>query len=1231
MSDHGDLRRQDREARLRARREFVRPLALEAGAGTGKTATLVQRIVAWCLGPGFERQRGAGGSIPERVLQRLVAITFTEAAAAEMSLRVSRAFAELGAGRGPVGLPADELARELGLSLEQLSERARAFAEAGQHLRLSTIHAFAAELLLEAPLEAGLHPRPTIDAEGEALRRAAREAVEAELAVALGPEPNPAWLHLAQQGFGPAEIEAELVRLLTLGVEPARQQTLGIEAEGLQSLGVEQLELPARALSLAGFERWRTAVLEALEPLHRELGAPGIKWSRSKRGPKIQGGLAFLRAQLAEPAVDEGQASERLERLRTEPRLSELEQPLRTAWAKGDFNGEERKQLSDLAGIEEAAGRLARELAALRGFDQATAAAALAVLAPLLAAARRRLKRRGVLGFDDLLRRASRLLAERPEVLRRQRERLDQLLVDEFQDTDQRQCDLVAALALEGPPASRPGLFVVGDPKQSIYAWRQADLAAYEDFLERLVDQGGERRHLSVNHRSSAEILAEVERVLEPAMVAKPGRQPPFVALVTPELGAKDETRPPAGRPAVSYWAPPENASQGRITNAQRVLAEAEAFAREARSLHDQAGVPYGQMALLLRATGDQERYLEALRRAGVPYLVARDKSYYRRREVIDAAAWVRLVLDPTDSLALVTWLRSPAVGVPDGALEPLWRSELLGRIQRLGAAPDREERQRIATLVDGIARGLPPLPGLERIAAWPASLCGALEALGELRGAYGQLSAERFVERMRRRSLQEFGESTRFLGHFARANLERFQRQLERRLLDGRGDIEALLGSLRDQVALAKEAEEARPRGQDQDALAVLTIHKAKGLDFQVVFIGQTYKDLSRGRRGAPSAEFERGATEPQWRLFGASSLGLLAALEKREQRERAEWVRLLYVAMTRAKARLVIGVGAAREATGTEAAPQPEAAPRPPGEPSEGKSFEAFLALAGLPPDSGAARSVEWERAPSLPAEGSDAAPPRPAAASFEPPPGLPAERDPAAALRRQERPLSAGAAGAAERSGRAGAQGEPDGGERGADEPTGGGPARPETDPEAALAVGARLHGLLEGHRPGDRRSGRFAARAKDLLGELARELPDAARKSALARAEELLSALERGPLLERLEGLEAAIVARELPLLAPPDAPDSGPIGPYTGTLDLLYREGERWVVADFKTDRTGAANPSAHGRYRAQLGRYRAALEQALDLPAGQVLLELWWLESGRIERLDDPPSAGPSP
>lgn len=1214
MSDHAKLRRLDSEARRLARSEFVRPVALEAGAGTGKTATLVQRIVAWCLGRGFERQRGAGSEAPKRVLERLVAITFTEAAAAEMSERVARAFADLGAKRELPGLTAAQLAEELGLPLESLAERARAFAEASQHLRLSTIHSFAAELLLESPFQAGLHPRPTIDAEGEALRRVARETVEAHLRAKLGDPADDDWIHLVQQGSGPAEIEAELLRLLELGVQAG--------------------ELPQVALPREAFERWRGAVLQALGPLRSQLEATVPRFKRSKRPREIQAASTRLAEELAADLAHGSEVSARVERLRALPELALLEQQLRAGWAKGEFNKEEQTLLADREALEQAARLAVRELAALRTFDPRSAAAALAVLGPMLAEAREQLDRRGVLSFDDLLGRASRLLVEQPEVLRRQRERLDQLLVDEFQDTDQRQCDLVAALALEGPAGSRPGLFVVGDPKQSIYAWRQADLLAYERFLERLEAAGGIRAGLSVNHRSSAAILAEVERVLTPAMRAEAGLQPPFVPLVTPEQGAKPETQAPAGRAAVSYWwtpepapelaptlepaAPAKKTAKPRLRSSERVSAEAEAFAWEALRLHREAGVPCAQMALLLRSTGDQERYLEALRSAGVPYQVARDKSYYRRREVIEAAAWVRLVFDPTDSLALVTWLRSPAVGVPDAALEPLWRCGFPAAVQALAAAPEAAELERLAQLVDAAARQVPPLPGLERIAAWPASLCSALASLGELRGAAEQLPAERFVELLRRLSLQEFGAATRFLGHFARANLERFHGQLERRLLDGRGDVEALLGSLRDQVALAKEAEEARPRGQARDALSVLTIHKAKGLDFQVVFLGQTYKDLTRGRRGPPVADFVRTADGPEWRLFKVASLGHGAELERRERRERAEWVRLLYVAMTRAKARLVIGVR------------DPEARSDSKGD-SEGKrdsasSLEALIALDRRHPKQAERPPEGLELAP-LPAGPREAEPGPARAAGSTPPPGLPAQRERRAAERRESRPLTASASEA----------GDPREGELG---PSAGGAEPPgaearalapaDAEAQAALAVGARLHALLEGHRPGDQASGRFAARARELLADLQRELPPQAQGPALARAEALLEALQRGPLLAALERLEPAIVARELPLLAPPEAGDLAPIGPYTGTLDLLYRDGPLWVVADFKTDRIKGAPEAAAQRYGAQLGRYLDALRQALDLPPEQVCAELWWLESGRVQRLTDPRAPGAS-
>jgi ATP-dependent helicase/nuclease subunit A len=186
-----DARRSDdTESRRLAQREFERPLLLQAGAGTGKTSVLVARVVAWCLGPGWTRaeQRLAGrddGADPEaiagRVLERVVAITFTEAAAAEMEERIGRTLQQLGQEAAvphetlhldPDALPGD---RELERT------RARALLAAFDRLRVSTIHAFCRRLLAEHPREAGVHPRFEIDATGRARAEAARATIEAWL------------------------------------------------------------------------------------------------------------------------------------------------------------------------------------------------------------------------------------------------------------------------------------------------------------------------------------------------------------------------------------------------------------------------------------------------------------------------------------------------------------------------------------------------------------------------------------------------------------------------------------------------------------------------------------------------------------------------------------------------------------------------------------------------------------------------------------------------------------------------------------------------------------------------------------------------------------------------------------------------------------------------------------------------------------------------------------------
>ncbi len=211
------LRIADRGARREAQRRFDRPLILQAGAGTGKTTTLVARLLAWSLGAGWELTlarraarpaarpvlRPEGEGSPERtaadVLRGVVAITFTEAAAAEMAGRTARELDSLARGAARP----DWLDPEVLPSPEETFARARALLGALDHLQIRTIHAFCLGLLADHPLEAGVHPRLTVDAEGRLLEEVVRETVEVALREGYGAPGDPHLMTLAVRGFGP--------------------------------------------------------------------------------------------------------------------------------------------------------------------------------------------------------------------------------------------------------------------------------------------------------------------------------------------------------------------------------------------------------------------------------------------------------------------------------------------------------------------------------------------------------------------------------------------------------------------------------------------------------------------------------------------------------------------------------------------------------------------------------------------------------------------------------------------------------------------------------------------------------------------------------------------------------------------------------------------------------------------------------------------------------------------
>ncbi|MEO0653046.1 MAG: UvrD-helicase domain-containing protein, partial [Planctomycetota bacterium] len=500
-------------------------------------------------------------------------------------------------------------------------------------------------------------------------------------------------------------------------------------------------------------------------------------------------------------------------------KLEGLSKDLNKSEAKA-FEGQEEELFAEVQ-------RVRPLLKALSKLDPERLELALSVVRPLVVETLERLRLRGVLTFDDLLSKAAELLERSPAVRRRERARIDQLLVDEFQDTDERQCVLVRALALESTTDEEraPGLFVVGDPKQSIYGWRRADLAAFRQFVDDVVGAGGAVERLSINFRSNQEVLDEVAAVLEPTMVEQPGVQAPFEPLVA---FASARRQPRADAPAVEYRllsrvADEAGALEPKLKSGLATELDADEHARAIASAvatssadaadYDGGRLGYGDHALLLRSMGDLEVYLEALRRHGVPYAVAKDKSYFRRREIVDAISLVSAIVDPTDLLSLVGWLRSPAVGVPDAAWLPLWRAHFPDHAVKLDRPGGPALEALTAALETAAAELDPGLPGLRAIPDWQASAVQALETLGHLRTSLDRDPAELFVEELRRRTAFELAESRRYLGDFRLANLERFFQRLRSGLEERLGDRRAVLRELRSALRDDRDAQEGRPK----------------------------------------------------------------------------------------------------------------------------------------------------------------------------------------------------------------------------------------------------------------------------------------------------------------------------------------------------------------------------------------------------------------------------------
>ncbi|MHA6287720.1 double-strand break repair helicase AddA [Maricaulis sp. CAU 1757] len=869
---------------------------VEANAGSGKTRVLVDRVVNILL----------TGVEPDRIL----CVTYTKAAAAEMK---DRLFQRLG--RWSIA-GEEELRKDLKALLkrelrgDELAQARRLFAKALETpggLKIQTIHAFCEMLLRRFPLEAGAPPgfetlddsaaREIVAAARRRVLRDVPEAVVAQLLATGGPDaPSQvmAWARANRQDFGDALARAGSPDALGDAVYAA--------------LGLERGET-AGSIKAAAWEAADRARLAEVVEVMLNHGKP----TDHKRAP------------LLKAALDEASASDACDRyleflFTANGKSTRVKNPVTASCDKAAPGMCDR--------LRDEQERLEAVRDRVRAVDVAEASeAAIAVASRFIEAYEDELARRRALDFDDLVRLAGDLL--RPEnafsgwVGYKLDGRLEHALVDEAQDTAPRQWDMIRGLTAEffaGEGASEQGrtLFIVGDEKQSIYSFQGAEPARFMAEGERLGEAAGavgldfERPGLDVSFRSAPEVLAAVDQAFASEAAApevkfaETGRVRPFAHYQGHRAARRGTPGCVELWPAVpmpdqlvenSIFEPVDQRRRGssRDVLAQSVAEEIRAMLERGDAVwHEEAGgfsqrpVEPRDIAILVwrRTAGFFEEVIRQLKLAGVPVAGADRMVLKDQTAVKDMLALARFAVTPGDDLALAEVLKSPFFDPVSGAA-PLIDDAVL---MELAAA--RRSRRR-GTLWNAL------------FTSTDARLAEAREALAQVRDQADKVRLyDLFAGFLNARTPTGETRWARMfarLGEEARDPLEEFLTRALEHESQGGGSLAAFIAGLEGEDSQLK-----REMSQDRNEVQVMTVHASKGLERPVIILPDTTRSpLATKADGILSHE----AAGLVWSPRKEADPALAKALrEARDAKALAEHDRLLYVALTRARDRLIV-----------------------------------------------------------------------------------------------------------------------------------------------------------------------------------------------------------------------------------------------------------------------------------------------------------------------------------
>lgn len=808
----------DAAARTRAQTDLAHTLAVDAGAGTGKTTVLVERMM----------ELVAGGC----PLRAIAAITFTEKAAGELKQRLRSKLEERAAANDPEGRFRD--------ALDDL-DRAQ----------VATIHAFCAALLHERPAEAGVDPNFGV--------------LDELAAFVLRHHVWRRWIAGELSGGGRPAARALIAEPSLFNQQKAAEYLL--ENRDLR------LCFPPRVV--ADTDAFLVQLTRSVRTL-RQLQAACV--DERDRGFRQINDLAAAVTSVTD--LDADGREELVLAIEVTPTAGS-----QTHWRPRERLAEAKEILRSLRETRDAViaavqhNRCCDVVEWLGGYLDAYEAAK---------------QQRSGLDFTDLLIKTRDVLRDDLDVRGQFQRRFRALLVDEFQDTDPLQTEIVFFLAERNASARRwidveltPGkLFLVGDPKQSIYRFRRADIELYAEAKQVALQQPtrGAAVDLRTNFRSGRPLIAWInERFSE--LIQSPGDgvyQPAYVPL-EPNPALPDDHEPRVHLLSIPQPDPQRSAQGDRLAAEGRIVAEHLRHLVAARTPIRAADggtrdLTHRDIAILFRDNDPMHVYEDALRERGIPYRLTGGKRFYGREEVTALLALIRCVANPKDQVNLIATLRGAFFGFSD---------EQLFLFKSSGGRFDYT--QAITTTADHAAEFGAAFDVLNRLQTRSREV-GPAALLNEIFAAVPHVLPLFYLKPQ---------------GDQRVANLVKLvdiARTLE---ADEVHSLRGLARFLADLEALEAEEAESPVAEDTDDVVRLMTIHKAKGLEFPVVVLA----DGTRALSFRPPVGIVNRLTGELGLHIGAARTANWDRLKQWERpRSEAEESRLLYVATTRARDLLVV-----------------------------------------------------------------------------------------------------------------------------------------------------------------------------------------------------------------------------------------------------------------------------------------------------------------------------------